>query len=75
MRTKAFVTGGVVLILLGSYALIRPNVLMRAKRENLQIGGQKVVMETRRVVMIPRPLSGLVVISGFGLLLLGGLKP
>lgn len=49
----------------------RPNLLMPAKRETLQIAGQKVVMETRRVVTIPRPLSGLVIVSGGGLILLG----
>ena len=54
-----FIGAGVLLILLGVYAMRRPNLLMPAKRETLQIAGQNVVMETRRVVTIPRPLSGL----------------
>lgn len=75
MRTTIFASGGVVLIVLGIYGMFHPNLLMPAKRENLQIGGQKVVMETRRVIDIPRPLSGLVIFAGIGLLLLGAQKP
>jgi len=59
------------MILLGIYAMIRPNLLMPAKRETLQIAGQKVVMETRRIVAIPRPLSGMFIACGGGLILLG----
>jgi hypothetical protein len=75
MRSKLFAGCGVVLILLGVYGMFRPNLLMPAKRENLEIAGQKVMMETRRVIDIPRPLSGLVIISGIGLILLGMQKP
>ena len=62
---------GVLMIALGIYAMVRPNLLMPVKRETLQIAGQKVVMETRRIVAIPRPLSGLIIVSGGGLILLG----
>jgi len=71
MPEMLFIGAGVLLIVLGIYAIRRPNLLMPAKRETLQIAGQKVVMETRRVVTIPRPLSGLVIVSGGGLILLG----
>ena len=72
-RAGAYVliAAGVLVILLGLYGMFRPNVLMPAKRENLQIGGQKVVMETRRVIPVPRALSGLVIFCGAGLILLG----
>jgi len=66
-----FIGAGVLVILLGIYAMARPNLLLPAKRETLQIAGQKVVMETRRVVTIPRPLSGLFIVCGGGLILLG----
>lgn len=71
MAEMLFIGAGVLLIVLGIYAIRRPNLLMPAKRETLQIAGQKVVMETRRVVAIPRPLSGLIIVSGGGLILLG----
>jgi hypothetical protein len=70
MKTKLPVLGGVVLILAGIYGLIRPNILMPAKREKLQIAGQEVQMETRRIVGVPRPLSGMVILSGVALILL-----
>jgi hypothetical protein len=71
MGTKLVLAAGVLLILLGAYGIFRPNLLMPGKRQDLQIGGQRVVMETRRVVEVPRPLSGLVIFSGIGLVLLG----
>jgi hypothetical protein len=70
VRRTLFICGGVALILLGIYAMIRPNVMMPAKRQELEIAGQKVEMETRRIVAVPRPLSGLVIVSGLGLILI-----
>jgi hypothetical protein len=67
----AFILGGLVVIALGIYGMVRPNLLMPSKKQNLEIGGQRVVMETRRVVALPRPLSGMVVVCGIGLILLG----
>ena len=75
MKTKLLVVGGIMLILAGIYGLIRPNILMPAKREKLQIAGQEVQMETRRVVGVPRPLSGMVILSGVALILLSVQKP
>jgi hypothetical protein len=68
---KLLFGGGILLILLGLYGMVRPNLLMPAKRENVQIGGQNLVMETRRVVQIPRPLSGLLIFCGMGVIFLG----
>ncbi|MGD0962948.1 MAG: hypothetical protein ABSA57_03490 [Candidatus Acidiferrales bacterium] len=70
VKPSLFVLGGVVLILLGIGALIRPNVMMPAKRQDLMIQGQRVKIETRRVVAIPRPLSALVIVCGMGFILL-----
>jgi hypothetical protein len=75
-RSAGFLLGaGVLVILLGVYGMIRPNLLMPAKRQNLQIGGQNVVMETRRIVAIPRPVSGLLILSGIGLIFISFQKP
>ena len=70
MRPSLFVLGGVVLVLLGIGAMIRPNILMPAKRQDLIIQGQAVKIETRRIVAVPRPLSALVIVCGVGLILL-----
>ena len=75
-RSAGFLLGaGVLAFLLGLYGVIRPNLLMPAKRQNLQIGGQNVVMETRRIVAIPRLVSGLLILSGIGLILVSFQKP
>lgn len=76
-RTAAILTIGlgIVVILLGLYGMVRPNLLMPAKREDLQIGGRRVLMETRRVVTVPRALSALVMVCGAGLIFIGVQKP
>jgi hypothetical protein len=67
----AFIAGGLVVIGLGIYGMVRPNLLMPAKKQELEIAGQRVLMETHRVVTLPRPLSGMVIVGGVGLILLG----
>lgn len=62
---------GITVIFLGLYGMVRPNLLMPAKREDLQIGGQRVLMETRRVVTVPRALSALLMVCGAGLIFMG----
>jgi hypothetical protein len=75
MRTKALVLGGVVLIACGIYSLVRPNIMMPAQRQKLQISGHEVELETRRIVAVPRPLGALVILSGVALMLLSTQKP
>jgi hypothetical protein len=65
---------GILVALLGVYGMIRPNVVLPAKRQTLQIRGQQVLMETRRVVDVPRPLSGLIIFCGAGLIFMGFTK-
>jgi hypothetical protein len=71
LRSIAFIIAGLAVIGLGIYGIARPNLLMPAKKQDLEISGQRVVMETRRVVALPRPLSGMVIVCGVGLILLG----
>ena len=66
---------GVLVILIGIFEMIRPNLLMPAKRQTLQIGGQNVVMETRRIIAVPRAVSGLLILSGIGLIFISFQKP
>ena len=70
MKPKLFILGGVVLIILAVFSLVRPNVMMPAKRQDLIVEGQPVKIETRRIVAIPRPLSALVLVCGIGFILL-----
>jgi hypothetical protein len=66
---------GVVFILLGAAALIHPRVKMPARERELDIGHQKVKIETRRIIEIPQVVSGLVIVSGCALIFLGARKP
>ncbi len=47
---------------------------MPAQKTEVQVGGQKLLIETRRIVTIPPILSGLVMVAGIGLMLLGPRK-
>jgi len=68
---RARTLAGAVLILLGLLALIHPRVEMPARKTEVQVVGQKLLIETRRIVTIPSVLSGLLIVAGMGLMLLG----
>jgi hypothetical protein len=65
---------GAVFILLGLLALIHPRVEMPARKTEVQVLGQKLLIETRRIVTIPSILSGLLIVAGMGFVLLGPRK-
>jgi len=67
-------TLGAAFVVLGLLALIHPRVEMPAQKTEVQVGGQKLLIETRRIVTIPPILSGLVMVAGIGLMLLGPRK-
>jgi len=46
---------------------------MPGEKHEVQIGSQEVIMETRRVIVIPRVLSGCLVLAG-GLLIYAGFR-
>jgi hypothetical protein len=61
---------GVLLAVLGLAGLLHPDIKMPAKREELQIGGLQVPVETRRIVTVPPVVGGLIIVCGAGLLFL-----
>jgi len=65
---------GAALLVLGVVALIHPRVEMPAQKTEVQVVGQKLLIETRRIVTIPPILSGLVMVVGIGLMLLSPRK-
>ena len=65
---------GAALLVLGLVALIHPRVEMPAQKTEVQVVGQKLLIETRRIVTIPPILSGLVMVVGIGLMLLSPRK-
>ena len=66
---------GVLFVVLGIAGLAHPNVVMPAKKQEIEIAGNKVIMETRRVVEIPKILGVLLVVAGGAALFLSQVNP
>jgi len=57
---------GILLMAGGGAALIHPQVAMPAKKQEIQVGEGKAIIETRRIVTFPRPFSVLLILAGAG---------
>jgi hypothetical protein len=66
---------GILLVVVGIVALIRPNFALPAKRHEEMIMNQKVLIETRRVISIPRAASATELVLGLGLIFFGSRPP
>jgi len=61
---------GLLLIAAGIAALIHPRLKMPARKTEVEVIGQKIEIETQRIITIPGIVSGLVIVAGAGLILL-----
>jgi hypothetical protein len=68
MKNKTFAIAGALFVLLGIAGFVHPRILMPGKQEDVRVGEQRMIVETRRVVTIPPILSGFLVLAGGGLL-------
>lgn len=68
---KFLVTLGVVLILIGAATLIQPEVKMPSNQREVDVAGQKLIINTQRIVTVPAVLSGLAIVAGAGLVFVG----
>jgi hypothetical protein len=66
-----FSFAGLVLIALGLFTLMHPEIKMPAKKEEVQIGPMKVPIETRRIINVPPIAGGIVILAGGGVLFFG----
>jgi uncharacterized membrane protein YdcZ (DUF606 family) len=66
---------GVLFVVVGIAGLVHPNVVMPAKKQEIEIAGSRVIMETRRVVEIPKILGALLVVAGGAALFLSQVNP
>jgi hypothetical protein len=57
---------GILLVAAGIAALIHPQVAMPAKKQEIQVGEGKAIIETRRIVSFPWPFSALLIVAGAG---------
>jgi hypothetical protein len=74
MKITAYTIFGIFFFLLGVVALIHPNFVLPGKKTQVTIAGQQVLMETSRVVSIPRAASAAEVVLGLGLVFFGSRK-
>lgn len=75
MKITLYTVFGVVFFVLGIIALIRPNFALPSKKSEMMIQNQKVLIETSRIISIPRPISATEVALGIGLVFFGSRKP
>jgi hypothetical protein len=66
MRFHPIAIVGILLVVTGIAALIHPQMSMPAKKEEIQVASGKAIVETRRIVTLPRPFSALLIFAGVG---------
>ena len=74
MKIHPFVLLGVLLIGCGIAALLHPNLSMPSKKQEVVIGSQKAIVETTRIVELPKVFSALLLIAGGSLIFLSTRK-
>jgi hypothetical protein len=75
LKITFYTVFGALLVVLGIAALIRPNWGLPAKKQEQMIAGQRVLIETRRVISIPRAASATELALGLGLIFFGSRPP
>ena len=66
---------GIFFVVIGVIALIHPNFTLPGKKDTVTIANQHVVIETHRVISIPRAASATEVALGIGLIIFGSVAP
>jgi hypothetical protein len=66
MRFHPIAIVGILLVAAGIAALVHPQVAMPAKKQEIQVGEGKAIIETRRIVTFPRGFSVLLILAGAG---------
>ena len=64
---------GIIFLVAGIIALIHPNFTLPGKKDTVTIANQHVVIETHRIVSIPRAASAAEVVLGIGLIIFGSM--
>ena len=75
MKIHPFLMFGVLLIALGIGGLVHPNLSIHSKKDEVQIGPTKTIIETQRIVQIPAIFSGVLILLGGLLVFLGTRQP
>jgi hypothetical protein len=65
---------GALFLVLGIVALIKPNFSYVVNKQEQIIDNRRILMQTRRVISIPRPASIAEILLGLGLVYFGSRK-
>ena len=65
---------GVLFFVAGVVALIHPTFVLPGKQDKVTVAGQQLVIQTSRVISIPRVASAVEIVLGAGLIFFGSRK-
>jgi hypothetical protein len=74
MKVHPYVVMGILFIALGITALVHPNVSMPSKKSEMEIAGTKTIIETTRIIQIPKVFSVLLLVAGGSFIFLSTAK-
>jgi len=75
VKVTFYTVVGVILVAIAIAALVRPNWTLPAHKREETIANQRVLIETRRVIGIPRVASATELVLGLGLIFFGSRPP
>ena len=75
MKVHPYVIMGILFIALGIAALVHPNVSMPSKKSEIEIAGTKTIMQTTRIISIPKVFAVLLLVAGGSFIFLSMAKP
>ena len=61
---RPFIPAGLLLAVAGFAALVHPRLEMPARKTEVEVAGQKLKIETRRIITIPALFSGALIVAG-----------
>jgi hypothetical protein len=64
MKIHPFVVMGVLFLALGIAALVHPNLRMPSKKKELEIAGERTIIETTRIIQLPKAFAILLLVGG-----------
>jgi hypothetical protein len=64
MKIHPYLLMGALFIALGIAALIHPNVSMPSKKKEIEISGVRTIIETTRIIEVPKVLAILLLVAG-----------
>lgn len=75
MKITFYTVFGIFLVVVAVIALVRPTWALPAKKHQETIANQRVLVETRRIISIPRAASATELVLGLGLIFFGSRPP